>query len=121
MDSTLLKNNDFNLLLEKKNLSKAYMNSKDIQEAYKRIFGVYDLEKSIIWMVEELGEVVSAIRKSKDIREISSEIGDLTTWIINISNILSIDLSDALKITLHKEINRQFKQYGKLKYDVDHC
>ncbi|MEJ2742715.1 MAG: MazG nucleotide pyrophosphohydrolase domain-containing protein [Gammaproteobacteria bacterium] len=82
--------------LEKKDLSEAYFNSKGIQEAYKRIYGIYDLDKSLIWMIEELGEVVAAIRKTKNLEEISSEIGDLTTWIINISNILSIDLSEAL-------------------------
>lgn len=40
-----------------------------IQEEFYQVYGKYDLQKSMIWMVEELGEVISAIRKEKSKEE----------------------------------------------------
>jgi NTP pyrophosphatase (non-canonical NTP hydrolase) len=97
--------------LAKKNLA-----LQDIQSGYLQIFGKYDLEKSLIWLFEEMGEVVAAIRKGHSKTEISGEIGDLCTWIINLANILGIDLAASLNSTLHKEYKRQIGKYGRLKY-----
>ena len=40
------------------------------------IFGKYDLDKSLIWMTEEYGKMIQAIRK-KSKEDIIEEIGDL--------------------------------------------
>ena len=87
-----------------------------IQEYALNIYGKYDLEKSMLWMTEEFGEVISAIRKNKSREDICGEIGDLTAWILCICNILDIDLSDAIKSTFDKEMKRQLNKYGKYKY-----
>ncbi|WP_211267815.1 MazG nucleotide pyrophosphohydrolase domain-containing protein [Paenibacillus antarcticus] len=87
-----------------------------IQERFNQVYGRYDLNKSMIWMVEELGEVVSAIRKGKTKEEIQGELGDLMAWIFCLGNILDINISQALTSTFEKEVNRQFKVYGDLKY-----
>lgn len=87
-----------------------------IQELSLHIYGKYDLQKSLIWMVEEMGEVISAVRKGKDKEEISGELGDLLAWIFHLGNILDIPISEALKSTFNKEIDRQLHAYGKLKY-----
>ena len=67
-------------------------------------------------MTEELGEVISAIRKKHDKEDISGEIGDLFAWIICLCNILDIDLRDSINKTYLKELSRQYSEYGKLKY-----
>jgi NTP pyrophosphatase (non-canonical NTP hydrolase) len=89
---------------------------QQIQDGYKQVFGKYDLDKSLIWLFEEMGEVVAAIRKGHSQSDIAGEIGDMLTWVINISNILEINLANSLNSTLHKEYNRQMVKYGKLKY-----
>ena len=91
-------------------------NAKKIQDIALKIYGKYDLEKSMLWMTEEFGEVISAIRKGHDKTHITEEIGDLTAWILCLCNILDIDLSESIKVTFEKELTRQEKKYGKLKY-----
>lgn len=88
---------------------------ENLQNDALNIFGKYDLDKSLIWMTEEYGEMIQAIRKkSKD--DITEEMGDLFAWMLCISNILDIKLKYAVNKSFTKEINRQFRQYGKLKY-----
>ena len=87
-----------------------------IQENSLKIHGKYNLDKSIIWMLEEFGELVSSIRKGHSKDKITGELGDLTAWIFCIANILDIKLSAALMSTYKKEIKRQIDKYGKLKY-----
>lgn len=87
-----------------------------IQEEALKIYGKYDLEKSMLWMTEEFGEFFKAIRKNKSKREITDEMGDLLAWIFCLGNILDIQLSDAIKSSFSKEIDRQLLTYSKLKY-----
>ena len=90
-------------------------NTDEIQEIALEIYGKYDLEKSLIWMMEEFGEVISAIRKGKTKKEICGELGDLTAWIFCIGNILDIKISDSVTESFSKEIDRQLMVYGALK------
>ncbi|MFB5761893.1 MazG nucleotide pyrophosphohydrolase domain-containing protein [Paenibacillus medicaginis] len=98
------------------NIEERIVELDNIQDASLQVYGRYDLDKSIIWMVEELGEVVAAIRKGKTKEEISGELGDLMAWIFCLGNIMNIKISDALRETFFKEFDRQIKVYGKLKY-----
>lgn len=70
----------------------------------------------MLWMTEEFGEVISAIRKGHSKELIAGEIGDLSAWIISLCNILDIDFEKALESTLNKEMKRQMNVYHKLKY-----
>ncbi len=87
-----------------------------IQHEALSIYGRYDLEKSMLWMTEEFGEFFKAIRKNCSKGDITEEMGDLLAWIFCMGNILGINLSDAIKSTFVKEINRQLNTYRKLKY-----
>jgi mazG nucleotide pyrophosphohydrolase domain len=91
-------------------------NADDIQEIALNIYGKYDLDKSLLWMTEEFGEVIKAIHKHDSKEHIVEEIGDLSAWILCLCNILDIKFSDSLKNTFSKEINRQKNTYGDLKY-----
>lgn len=88
----------------------------DIQKYALNIYGKYDLKESLLWMTEEFGEVVAAIRKNKSKDDVRGEIGDLTAWILCLCNILDIKLSDAIDSTFNKELGRQLQKYGKYKY-----
>lgn len=91
----------------------------EIQNVALEIYGKYDLDKSMLWMTEEYGEFFKSIRKGEEKQDIAGEMGDLLAWIFCIGNILDIKLSDALKLTMEKEVNRQFNTYNKLKYASD--
>ena len=88
----------------------------DIQKMSLDIYGKYDIDKSIVWMAEEFGEVVAAIRKGKSKENKVEEFGDLLAWIFALANNFDIKISDSIQNTFEKEINRQMKKYGKLKY-----
>jgi len=92
------------------------MSARPMQEEALKIYGKYDLEKSMLWMTEEFGEFFKSIRKDAGKEEITGEMGDLLAWIFCMGNILGIKLSDAVKLTFQKEINRQIVKYSKLKY-----
>lgn len=98
------------------NVKSITKNLDDIQLLSKELQGKYDINNSLIWMTEELGEVISAIRKGHDKDDICGEIGDLFAWVISICNILDINLQDAINKTYRKELLRQINKYGKLKY-----
>lgn len=100
-----------------KELDEKLKNIDEIQNLMVNIYGKYDLNLSMLWMTEELGEVVAAIRKGLPKNEVTEELGDLIVWIFNIGNILSIKIEDAMRISMKKEVNRQLKKYGKIKYD----
>lgn len=100
-----------------KDLDKKLKNIDEIQNLMVNIYGKYDLNLSMLWMTEELGEVVAAIRKGLPEHEVTEELGDLIVWIFNIGNILNIKIEDAMRISMKKEVNRQIKKYGKIKYD----
>ena len=87
-----------------------------LQEDSLKIYGKYDLEKSMLWMTEEFGEFFKSIRKNDPLEEIEGEMGDLLAWIFVLGNILGINVSDAIEGTFNKEINRQMRVYSKLKY-----
>ena len=72
-----------------------------LQEDALLIYGKYDLDKSIVWMAEEA---------------IEEELGDLLAWIFCLANITGVSVHGALQGTFQKEIQRQQKKYGKLKY-----
>ena len=91
-------------------------NIEELQQTALKLYGRYELDKSLLWFVEEVGEIVSGIRKKKSKEHIEGEIGDALAWIFSLSNILDIKVEAALRGTMEKEINRQLKAYGRLKY-----
>lgn len=88
----------------------------DLQRLALKLHGTYDLEKSLLWLTEELGELVAGIRKRRSPDHVSGELGDVLIWVINISNTLNFDLETILDNSFKKEHARQIKAYGRLKY-----
>lgn len=80
------------------------------------VFGVYDRKEILLWMSEELGELVQAIRKEAPRERIASEYGDLLGLMLALSNVLDLDLPQVLQSLVDKELSRQLSEYGELKY-----
>ncbi|HEX17174.1 MAG TPA: nucleotide pyrophosphohydrolase [Thermoplasmatales archaeon] len=76
------------------------MEIRDFQKLMDEIYGERDrkrgIERTCMWVIEELGELVRAIRKSSD-EEIKEEIADVVAWIFSLANLLNVDIETALK------------------------
>ena len=56
------------------------------------------LEKTFIWLVEEVGELARTLKEEKnlDLIKVSEEMADIIAWICSLSNLLDVDLERAL-------------------------
>ena len=91
--------------LDTKNMVKILQKNSDksdFQTLMRQLYFQRDkkrgLDKTLLWFVEEVGELVQAIRK-KESKEISEELADVYAWLCSIANLLELDL---LKISFTK-------------------
>lgn len=47
------------------------------------------IDKTMLWIVEEVGELAEAVRKRKNVGE---EIADVMAWLVSLANLLCIDV-----------------------------
>jgi NTP pyrophosphatase (non-canonical NTP hydrolase) len=56
------------------------------------------LDKTFLWLVEEVGELASCLNtKNYQKENLSEELADIIAWTCSIANLTDIDLEDALK------------------------
>lgn len=91
-----------------------------LQEAALDVYGVYDRDRALLWLCEEVGELLQAIRQGHPRRDVAAELGDVTAWVLCLSNILDEDLAEVVQGALRKEAERQIRQYGRMKYWRDY-
>lgn len=56
------------------------------------------IDKTFIWLVEEVGELASILKQDSvlDSKKISEEMADIIAWMSSLANLLEIDLEKAL-------------------------
>lgn len=57
-------------------------------------------DKTMLWLVEEIGELAEAIRKGEELGE---EIADVLAWTVSIANLYNVDIE--------KEVNKKYPDY----------
>ncbi|HEC38553.1 hypothetical protein LCGC14_0667890 [marine sediment metagenome] len=77
------------------------MNIREFQALIKDLYFEQDqkrgLKNSYIWLIEEIGELASVLKKKKiNLDEASEELSDIFAWTTSIANLLNIDLEAAL-------------------------
>ena len=53
-------------------------------------------ERTMLWFVEEVGELAEAIRKG-DTKAIGEEMADVFAWLVSLANLYGIDLEEEVK------------------------
>ena len=85
------------------------MSIKEFQKMMEEIYYNRDIErgglKTMLWMVEEVGELAEAIRKN-DFEKIGEEMADVFAWLASLANIYNVDLE---REVLRKYPNRCIK------------
>jgi len=76
------------------------MEIREFQKLMREIYGERDrrrgVEKTYMWIVEEMGELVRAIRRKNE-EEIKNELADVVAWTFSLANLLEVDVENALK------------------------
>jgi NTP pyrophosphatase (non-canonical NTP hydrolase) len=77
------------------------MKISDFQDLLKDLYLQKDMKRGVkstfIWLVEEIGELATILNSIDiDKQKASEELADIIAWAISISNILEIDIEDAI-------------------------
>ena len=54
------------------------------------------LDRTALWMVEEVGELAEAVRK-RDRELAEEEVADVIAWVVSVANIMGIDVEKAVE------------------------
>ena len=78
------------------------MRFSEFQTLIKELYYTKDhargVNGSFIWLIEEIGELATLLRKEDlNLDKISEEIADIIAWTNSIANLLNIDIESALK------------------------
>ncbi|PAB24562.1 hypothetical protein CC205_27575 [Pseudomonas savastanoi pv. nerii] len=86
-----------------------------LQKIFLKVYGTYEIDKSCLWLTEEVGEFIAAIRKGKSREEIQGELGDIAVWVFSLANSLGFNLCEIVSNSIDKEVSRQITKYGTIK------
>jgi len=74
------------------------MTISDLQKAIDATYGARDrkrgIERSFLWLVEEVGELAEAIRHGTQ-EEVKHEVGDVLAWLVSVANTAGVDVEEA--------------------------
>lgn len=73
---------------------------RDLQALIKKMYGAKDaargVEGTFMWLMEEVGELASALREGSR-EELALEFADVLAWLATIANVAEIDLDAAVR------------------------
>jgi len=76
------------------------MHIREFQQLIRELYYERDskrgIEKTMLWIVEEVGELAEAVRKN-DIKAIGEEMADVLAWLVSLANLYDIDLEEEAK------------------------
>jgi NTP pyrophosphatase (non-canonical NTP hydrolase) len=71
----------------------------ELQQLIRRMYLEKDVARGIdgtfMWLMEEVGELASALRKGTQ-AERSAEFADVLAWLATVANVAGVDLSEAV-------------------------
>jgi NTP pyrophosphatase (non-canonical NTP hydrolase) len=74
---------------------------RDFQQLIRTMYYEKDVERgtsgTFMWLMEEIGELASALRTGHDRENLEEEFADVVAWLTTIANVAGVDLSDALQ------------------------
>jgi len=76
------------------------MSIRDFQNLIRDLYYERDskrgIDKTMLWIVEEVGELAEAVRRN-DKKAIGEEMADVFAWLVSLANLLNIDLEEEVK------------------------
>ena len=102
-------------LLEER-LDEATASLESLQSLVQQVYGKYERDQALLWLMEEVGELAAAVRKRLPQEQVRGELADVCAWALCLVIILDEDISSVVRHALLKEGDRQIRVYGKLKH-----
>ncbi len=85
------------------------MRVRCVQEAMRRAYYERDsargVERTFIWLVEEVGELGEALIKGGR-REVVEELADVMAWLLSLANLLGVDMEEAMRLKYGRDLER---------------
>ncbi len=82
------------------NTSQPDISLRDFQQLIRTMYFEKDAERGIsgtfMWLMEEIGELATALRTGNDRDNLEEEFADVVAWLTTIANVADIDLSAAI-------------------------
>ena len=76
------------------------MSIRELQEVIRATYYHKDskrgVDKTFVWLVEEVGELAEAVRK-RDKEKLYEEISDVIAWTLSLANLLEVDVEEAME------------------------
>ena len=76
------------------------VNLRDFQALIRNMYYEKDLQRGIpgtfMWLMEEIGELASALQSGNDRENLEEEFADVLAWLTTIANVAQIDLAQAI-------------------------
>ena len=82
-------------------MSKPDVSLLDFQKLIHDMYFEKDVERGVsgtfMWLMEEVGELASALRSGNDRVNLEEEFADVFAWLTTIANVAGVDLSAAIQ------------------------
>ncbi len=82
------------------NTSQPDISLRDFQQLIRTMYFEKDAERGIsgtfMWLMQEIGELATALRTGNDRDNLEEEFADVVAWLTTIANVAEIDLSAAI-------------------------
>ena len=73
---------------------------RDFQDLIRKMYFDKDaargIEGTFMWLIEEIGELATALKTQNDPENLAEEFADVLAWLVTIANVAEIDLTAAI-------------------------
>ena len=77
------------------------MHIREFQQLIEQLYARTDRErgsaKTFLWLIEEVGELASALAENNDPKNKEEEFADVFAWLCSIANVEGVDLQTAIE------------------------
>lgn len=75
---------------------------RELQSLIQNMYGSKDASRGVdgtfMWLMQEIGELATALRDGSSHEELAKEFADVLAWLATIANVAGVDLDAAIRL-----------------------